>query len=363
MVIGLVEGLSVGSTSTQPVIWTINALAPAPLLWRRSHPGPAAVAAAVPAALIAVVPDLNDLLVCFMALFLGLLFLALHAPTRILVRTVPLVVLEIALGIVALGKVADLVYALLLVALATVPARLLRWRLREVARLTEETVRAEQRSLDAVIEERHRLARELHDIIGHGVSLMVVHAGAARAHLDDPAIAGRSLDAVQDCGRQAVVDLARAMGLLRDDHAEIGLADPSSLAPQPGLPDLPALVAAAREGGADVSLDVHGERARVGGALGLTVYRIVQEGLTNARRYAPTAPVAVSVRVADDGVRVDVVNDPVPTPAGTTSAGTGQGLAGLRERVSLFSGTLTAGPSSGGGWGVHGVLPTDGAGG
>lgn len=199
--------------------------------------------------------------------------------------------------------------------------------------------------------------RSSHDIIGHGVSLMVVHAAAAETHLTEPDIARRSLHAVQETGRQAVADLARLLGLLRDEHAEIGLA------PQPGLGDLERLVAKGRDGGDRVTLGVVGEVAHAPPTAALAAYRVVQEGLTNARRHAPGAPVTVSVDIAYRTVRVRVANERPPNDQTRPpkTVGGGAGVAGLRERIALFHGTVTAQPRHDGGFVLDATIPFEGS--
>lgn len=334
-----------------------------PLAWRRARPAVVAViCAAVIGPSVLLPTRVDDLLVVFLALVAALFSLGLHADRRQfqigLAATLFLVVAPIPFSEEGAD---DAVYVALLVAIVVVPARLLRRRLAEVAQLTERSVRAEAAAAEsakaAADAERNRLAREMHDIIGHGVSLMVVHAAAAETNLADPAIARRSLQAVQETGRQAVADLARLLGLLRDEHAEIGLA------PQPGLGDLERLVAKARNGGDSVTLGVDGEVALAPPTAALAAYRVAQEGLTNARRHAPGAPVKVSVDVGERTVRVRVVNGRPPddTDRRPKTLGGGAGVAGLRERIALFHGTLTAQPRDDGGFVLDATIPFDGS--
>ena len=237
----------------------------------------------------------------------------------------------------------------------------------------------ELRSRWAVAEERARIARELHDVVAHSVSVMVVQAGAARRTLaTSPAQATTALGQIESTGRQALVEMRRLLGLLRDgDHD-------AALAPQPGLAHLESLAEAAREAGLPVEVEVEGEPRPLPAGVDLSAYRIVQEALTNSLKHAGRARArvrvcygreALEVQVSDDGTGLPVqardggaglavvrlragglleVTDPV-APA----AGGGNGLIGMRERVAMFGGSLEAGPRPGGGYRVAARLPLD----
>ena len=211
---------------------------------------------------------------------------------------------------------------------------------------TREAAKAEQ----AVADERARIARELHDIVAHAVSIMVVQAAAASELLErDPARAHAALDAVQRTGRSAIEELARMLELLRGE----GDAD----APLPTLGRLPALLDEARASGAEVDLvqDIPGPPLPP--AVELCAYRVVQEAVTNAAKHTlrPRVQVRLS-RDAEGQVEILVENDGGAGPR--TSAGTGHGLLGLRERVSVFGGRLDAEPCPDGGFRVRVVVPT-----
>lgn len=362
-VAGMVEATVGGIGGNRLAYVAAAALATVPLVWRRSRPGLAAVLCSVaigPPVLLSTRTD--DLLVIIIAWLFALFSLGLHGTRAEFRLGLALTLLLVVVPIVFSEEgVDDAVYALLLISMVVVPARLLRHRLAEVALLTERSVRAETAAADAArnaaAAERNRLAREMHDIIGHGVSLMVMHAAAAETHLAEPEIARRSLQSVQDTGRQAVADLARLLGLLRDDQGAAGLA------PQPGLDDVEHLVATAREGGDDVTFRMGGDVAHVPATAALAAYRVAQEGLTNARRHAPGAPVDVTVHVEGRRVRVRVVNECAPEgQARRPDAAGGAGVAGLRERVALFDGSLTAEPGDDGGFVLDATIPFDGSG-
>lgn len=204
----------------------------------------------------------------------------------------------------------------------------------------------------AVTRERLRIARELHDVVAHSMSVVAVQSGMAEHVLaSQPERAAAALSAISASSRSALVELRRLLGVLRADDEPEG-----SLAPALGIGDLPALVERVRDTDVAVHLTVTGDPATVSAAVGLTVYRIVQEALTNAVRHdGPGAAATVSVRCGPDAVDVEVVDDGHGTP--TARGGTGTGLIGMRERVVVFGGDLAAGPLAGGGWRVAARLP------
>jgi signal transduction histidine kinase len=202
---------------------------------------------------------------------------------------------------------------------------------------------------EAVVEERARIARELHDAIAHDVSLIVVQAGAERLALDGAAgSTGDVLHTIERTGRGALTEMRRLVGMLRSSDAE-------SLAPQPSLADLPRLVSQVREAGLPVELEVEGERRELPLGIELSAYRIVQEALTNALKHAGDARATVRVRYSLDQLELEVADDGVGGPARV--AGGGHGLAGMRERVALYGGRLDAGRRAERGFAVRVVLP------
>ena len=355
---GGVEGALLGEGTGRLVLAATEAAAGFALVTRRTNPAATAVVVATCISVIDAVEHGEGALASFVCLLLAVFSLGLHADRRTFRIGLAGTAIVVAGAILVTGEgIDDVVFAGSVVAGTVVPSRLLRRKLDEVAVATERAVRAEvegeERARLAALEERSRLAYELHDIVGHSVSLMAVHAAAAEARLDDPELARTSLRTVQEVGRQAIADLARMLGLLRDDHAELGLAV------QPGAGDLERLGAEARDGGDQLTLAVEGETARVPAALGLTVYRIVQEGLTNARRHAPGAPVRATVRIRDAAVDVEVVNGPRRHAAMATAPtnGTGTGLLGLHQRVGLFGGSIHTGGEPDGGFALRASLP------
>ncbi|HEY8408987.1 MAG TPA: sensor histidine kinase [Gaiellaceae bacterium] len=202
---------------------------------------------------------------------------------------------------------------------------------------------------EAVVEERARIARELHDAIAHNVSMMVVQAGAERRVLDASQTSTRDvLETLEEIGRNALTEMRRLVGMLRTD-------DEDPLAPQPGLGDLPTLVGQVCEAGLPVDFRVEGEPRTLPVGLELSAYRIVQEALTNALKHAGDARASVRVRYADDSLELEVVDDGAGALVELGSGG--HGLVGMRERVALYGGRFEAGRRPAGGFTVRVLLP------
>ncbi|SNR27304.1 Signal transduction histidine kinase [Haloechinothrix alba] len=211
----------------------------------------------------------------------------------------------------------------------------------------------------AVADERGRIARELHDIVAHSVSVIVVHADGARYTIDsDPAAACRAMDTISETGRSALTELRRLVDVLRNPDSET-----EPLQPQPGVDALTDLVDRVRASGLDVRVERADDLDDLDAGLALGVHRVVQEALTNVLKHARTSArtyvsverdaAAVHVTVTDDGAgKANPVEAAPPAPAG------GNGIIGMRERVHVFGGTLSVGPRPGGGWYVHATFPT-----
>ena len=205
----------------------------------------------------------------------------------------------------------------------------------------------------AIAEERARIARELHDIVAHSVSVMVLHVGAVRHKL--PASLAQETDALKDVeatGRTALVEMRRLLGAMRED------GDGPEMAPQPGLVSLDALFTQVRRAGLPVELHIEGDPRPLPPAIDLSAYRIVQEGLTNALKHAGASRADVEVRYGADEVRIEVRDDG-RGPAG--GDGLGHGLVGIGERVKLYGGEMAAGPANGGGFVLATRLPVEAA--
>lgn len=237
---------------------------------------------------------------------------------------------------------------------------ILREQVSRATRLSAEAARAEllreQHAREAVTAERGRIAREMHDTVAHAVSVMVLQAGAVRSRLPERLAAERdALGSTEETGRQAIAELRRLLGILRDD----GLPGTE---PQPTLGQLDRLIDEARRAGLHVELCVEGERRPLDPAVEVTAYRILQEALTNVHKHARARSVAVRLGYLPDRLCLQVRDDGAGTP-GTDPAGTGGwGLVGMRERVEVYGGTLLVGtPDGGRGWAVDATLPLAGA--
>ena len=228
-------------------------------------------------------------------------------------------------------------------------------------RLYTETLEAQNRQLEqaqhdlarqAVTEERLRIARELHDVVAHSMSVVAVHAGTGRMVAGaDPAAAERALATIESTTRSALGEMRRLLGVLRASDGD----EPAALGPAPGLADLDRLVADVARSGVDVELRVHGDRPEVPPGVDLSAYRVVQEALTNVLKHAGPARATVDVRYTAAGVTVEVADDgrgaAVPASPG------GHGLVGMRERVAVHGGELDAGPAPAGGFRVVARFP------
>jgi signal transduction histidine kinase len=215
----------------------------------------------------------------------------------------------------------------------------------------------------AVEQERARIARDLHDVVTHNVSVMVVQAGAARMAMDDaPDAAGQALLAVEAGGRAAMAELRHVMGLLTMSSDGAEAAETADLAPQPGLAQVPALAGHVRATGTPVDLTVTGPPGPLPSGVDLAAYRVVQEALTNTVKHAAGAPVTIVVDRGPGTVRVEVADGgstTSPSPSSSSGPGTGRGLIGLRERLAIYGGTLEAGPRPTGGYRVRATIPVD----
>jgi signal transduction histidine kinase len=223
---------------------------------------------------------------------------------------------------------------------------------RQAASLAGRNAALQQQAEQAAAAERARIARELHDIIAHHLSVVVLQAAGARA-------SGKAADAalakIEHSGRQALVETRRLLGVLRDTGEETGLA------PQPGIGELDALAASVRAAGLPVNLVISGDHTALPAAVDVSVYRIVQEALTNVLKHAGPACARVTIGCADGAVTIEITDDGTGEPGERDPAG-GHGLAGMRERVAIFGGELRAGPRAAGGFAVRARLPLrDGA--
>lgn len=204
----------------------------------------------------------------------------------------------------------------------------------------------------AVAEERSRIARELHDVVAHGVSVMTMHAAGARLALgDDPARADQAMEEVERTGRRSLSELRRLLGLLDREAAS------AELAPQPGLARLDDLLDQFRRAELLIEVEVHGEPRELPPGVDLSAFRIIQEALTNVVKHAGHVPVTVTLRYRDESLGLEVLNRGNGDISAVSGNGTGRGLIGMRERVALLGGAFHAGPEPDGRFRVQCELP------
>jgi signal transduction histidine kinase len=229
-----------------------------------------------------------------------------------------------------------------------------RERQRQLSAQTEELRRERERNARrAVLDERVRIARELHDVVAHHVSVMGVQAGAARRVMTrQPEQAQQALSTIESSSRQAVAELQHLLGFLRADQVD-------ALAPQPDLSGLPDLIAKVGSGPLTVDLQVEGNRRQLSGVLELSAYRLIQEALTNAVKHSGGTAAQVRVSYGLHALDIAVCDNGTGGADPPVGAAGGHGLIGMRERVRLHGGQLRAGPLPGGGFGVQARLPFD----
>ncbi|MFC5903176.1 sensor histidine kinase [Streptomyces zhihengii] len=293
--------------------------------------------------------------------------IALRLPLRTLMWACAAVLVPVAVGATRYPvgswdqQFVPHLYGIALVALLGLVVRSRRdWTASLVERARRLEVERDQQARLATAAERARIAREMHDIIGHNLSVITGLAdGGAYAAATHPARAAQALEAIGTTSRQALTELRRVLDVMRDDAPPI-----AELAPQPALTDLGPLVEGVRAAGLPVSLTVDGDPGTQPAGRQLAVYRVVQEALTNTLKHGgPEAAATVAVSYADNGTVTAEITDtgsPQSSPAGT---GPGRGLTGMRERTALYDGTLEAGPrrTPPGGWRVRLRLPKDSA--
>jgi signal transduction histidine kinase len=324
----------------------------APLVWRRRAPLPvflivAAVAFGQWLAGYTLTADI--------ALLVAIYTVAAHASRRALALAAVVLEAGIVLATVRWADTAELLSFVLLTGMATAAVVLgvnVKTRRAYLASVEERAAQLErerdQQGRLAAAAERARIAREMHDVVAHNLSVMVALAdGAGFMAESDPQRSASAMQEVSRTGRHALGEMRRLLGVLRDDGE-------AALAPQPGLSDLDGLLERVRAAGLHVTLETTGTPVALGSGAELTVYRLVQEALTNTLKHAgPAAQATVRLRHEPDGIDVEVTDD--GRGHARVSAG-GQGLTGMRERAAVYGGSIEAGPAAEGGWRVHARL-------
>ncbi|TKJ23462.1 histidine kinase [Blastococcus sp. CCUG 61487] len=351
---------------SQGSAFLVGTLLVVPLAWRRRAPVPAA-AAVVAAGLLELVV-LDDFLVANVSALFMVYALAAYGPRWAAQAGLALGLVGAALAALRYFSDYSDVIVLAANAMAIGVSVVAAWALgnlrrARVQRLTDLEERARLLELErdqemrlAASTERARIARELHDVVAHSLSVVIAQADGGRyAGKADPAAATDALEAIAATGRQALTDMRSLLGVLREGGGE-------EYAPQPDVDAIPALVEDVRASGLDVDLIVEGEPQPLPAGPQLAAYRIVQESLTNVLKHAgPASRAWVRLQWRTDALELSVLDDgrgaSAALSSGTASDGQGQGLRGMRERAQLHRGRLEAGPRHGGGFGVHAALP------
>jgi signal transduction histidine kinase len=341
-----------------------------PLVARRRLPFPVFAVGAVAMAVQGTL-ELYSPTFALLALNLALYSLAAYGERRLAVIGVVAWIFVLTLHLarfvvttwpeVAVTDLYDVFNDYVLLAAAWVLGEGVRQRRDHAAALEDRAARLErereQQARQAATQERLRIARELHDVVAHSLSVIGVQAGAARLVLETdpdpgPARAREAVAAIEATANRAMAEMRRALGILRDTER----SGAAALAPLPGLDQLPALLDQLRAAGLAVELTVDGAPRPLATSVDLSLYRIVQEALTNALRHAHATRAEVAVRYADHDVQVEVSDDG-RGPASPSGRSDGVGTVGMRERVALFGGELQVGPRPQGGYGVRVRLP------
>ena len=339
------------------LVSVVLATALIPLAWRRRVPLAVLVVNVVVTAVYSVGFGEWGSFQLFAAILLALFSVAAYADARRAAIgaaiAAALIVPEMIVKLVEGDPLAELPGPFVALGAVWLGGRAIARRRVEAERLSELALELEQRNeadaRAAVGAERTRIARELHDVVAHAVSVIVVQAQAADRVLEgEHASARESLQAIESTARTALVEMRRLLEMLRADDGD------ADLAPQPGLEHLDVLVKQVREAGLDVDLRVEGERRPLPAGVDLSAFRIVQEALTNTLKHAGPAHALVTVRYGSGEIEVEIVDD------GTTDgpAGRGHGLLGMRERAAVVGGRVETGPRTGSGYSVRASLPT-----
>ena len=345
---GMELQLALGHAPGLEIVAIAGAVALAlPIAWRHSHPLAGAVAFAAASALQAAAgggvyesaPPLAGAIIAGAVVFYSL---GAYAPDREARTGLAAGIAGLWATVVLAGhiEVPSFVFSAGLVALSP-------WLAGRVTRSRQLRAAAMERA--AASEERQRIARELHDVVAHGVVLMVLQAQGARRILDqDPARVRDALEAIEETGKTALEEIRSSLGILRDEHAR------ADLVPQPTLGDLATLIEEMRRAGLAVDLRLEGDPRAIPDGVDRSAYRIIQEALTNTIKHAGLVPTRVTVAYGSDDLTLEIVDD---GPGQSGAGDGGQGLAGMRERVRVYGGELEAHTRNGRGFVVRARIP------
>jgi signal transduction histidine kinase len=326
-----------------------------PLLARRRHP--LAVLLVITAA-VPVTWSLYDKTTAVLAAMIVAIYsVAAFVPARRALLGLAVVMSVFGAGMTIEGKPEDIVFAGVIIGGVWAAGRLAYAHRQTADAMADRAAIAErsreERARAAVAEERARIARELHDVVAHSISVMVVQAGAERRAIGDERAQTRDvLATIEQTGRATLGEMRRLLGMLRSSDDEL------ELAPQPSMRHVEQLVEQVRAAGLPVTLDVEGDPVPLPPGVDLSAYRIVQEALTNALKHAGPASARVTVRYGRDDLDLEILDDGAGAANGNGDGG-GHGLIGMRERVHLFGGNLAAGARRDGGYAVRARLPLE----
>jgi len=350
-----------GQHPTTVLTWLLAVVIVAPILTHRRFP---VASVAVCLSAVAIFAAGHYVAYPGYAIFVLTFGIALHSDEQVSVPTLfaSAVVIGVAVEFQP-AKVAVLATYLLseiFVGAAWLAGWNLRRRRQRWAELRARTERLEREHEEearrAVTEERLRIARELHDVIAHSMSVIAVQSAVGNHVIDtQPADARQALAAIEATSRSALTEMRRLLGVLRQEGEPRG-----SLTPAPGLADLSSLVSQVRDAGLQVWINVEGRRGSVPPGVDLSAYRVIQEALTNVIKHAGSAAATVIIRYRDDSVTVEIANQAPAAPAAhvpAPRAGSGHGIIGMRERVAVFGGEFAAGPQPDGGFLVRACFP------
>ena len=348
--------LVAGQHPTTVLTWLLAVLICAPILTHRRFP-----VASVAVCLTAVVVYSAGDYVAYpgLAIFVLTFDIALHSKERIalatLVASAVVIWVSVSLQPGAVAVLATYIESELGILVAWLSGRNLRHRRARWAELAARAERLEREREEearrAVAEERLRIARELHDVIAHSMSVIAVQSAVGNHVIDtQPTEARQALAAIEATSRSALTEMRRLLGVLRQEGEPRG-----SLAPAPGLADLASLVGQVQDAGLRVWITVDGQRGPVPPGIDLSAYRIIQEALTNVIKHAAASSAQVTISYRPDSVTVEITDQGSSGPPGRT--GSGHGIIGMRERVAVFGGEFAAGPGPDGGFRVRACFP------
>jgi signal transduction histidine kinase len=360
LVLSQIEVWTTSLDVPKPLVALVAAATIVPLFWRRRYP---LITTAVVLAGVIVTASVWALMDNFISPFGALLVAAYsgaaHQPPRTAWTVVGLVLGLMAVGAAIDGRpIGDVAFVDLIVAGVAAAGRSVHSRQQRVIALADQAVLLEHerdaKARAAVAEERLRIARELHDVVAHGISVIVLQARGGRKVLTaEESEARGAFEEIETTAQQALNEMRRLLGMLRQQDEDL------SLGPAPSLANIGALATHVRDAGLPVDVIVKGDVDRVPPAVGLSAYRLVQEGLTNALKHAGPARARVFVNCANGEVEVEVIDDGRGVN-GTGDRSGGHGLTGMRERVAMLGGQLEVGPREGGGFALRARLPLNG---